>query len=158
MERQGVQYPRDKDLPEQYQIAAYRHFEAAELLDANSMRDDAAYHLGVSGENAIKYAMQAAGLEAHWDGSNIRKNNQPMRGHWGTLQAKIDSERDNINLIATGRRSASLRSLVNSGPIQQFLGWGIDIRYADSGLVPVSDADHTRWHSDAQNFLINFVL
>lgn len=145
-------------MPEQYQVAAYRHFEAAELLAANGMRDDAAYHLGVSGENAIKYAMQEAGLEAYWDGCGIKKRNQPMRGHWGDLQAKVQQELGNINLFATGRRSAPLQSLVNSGPVQQFSGWGIDIRYADSGLVPISAVDHERWHSDAQEFLINFVL
>lgn len=145
-------------MPEQFQVAAYRHFEAAELLAANGMRDDAAYHLGVSGENAIKYAMQEAGLEAHWDSCSIKKNQQPMRGHWGVLQAKVESERNNINIFASGRRSAPLQTLVNSGPIHQFLGWGIDIRYADSGIVPVNQADHDRWYSDAQEFLINFVL
>ncbi len=145
-------------MPEQYQVAAYRHFEAAELLATNGMRDDAAYHLGVSGENAIKYAMQAAGLEAYWNSCGIKQHQQPMRGHWGVLQQKVENERNNINIFATGRRSAPLQNLVNSGTINQFSGWGIDIRYADCGLVPISEADHERWHSDAQEFLINFVL
>jgi hypothetical protein len=145
-------------MPEQYQVAAYRHFETAELLAEHGKIDDAAYHLGISGENSIKYAMQDCGLEAHWNSARIPKNSQPMRGHWGKLQAKINNELAIINLYATGRRSASLRNIVNNGVGSKFNGWNIDIRYADSGLVPVSQADHDQWHNDAEEFLINFVL
>lgn len=145
-------------MPEQYQIAAYRHFETAEILAKNKMRDDAAYHLGVSGENAVKYAMQNAGLQNHWNMAGIRPGSQPMRGHWGELQAKICAEINTINLFATGRRSAALRRLASSGTISSFNGWNINIRYADSALVPISQEDHDRWHSDAMQFLIDFTL
>lgn len=145
-------------MAEQYQVAAYRHFQTAELLASHGMLDDAAYHLGVAGENAVKHAMQEAGLEAHWDASGIRKRNQPMRGHWGDLQAKLASEVNAINLFSSGRRSAPLRNLVNGGAINCFDGWHIDIRYADSAMVPVSLNDHQRWYEDAQSFLVNFSL
>lgn len=145
-------------MPEQFQVAAYRHFKTAELLADNSMLDDAAYHLGVAGENAVKHAMQEAGLEVHWDAVGINKNTQPMRGHWGRLQAKLVAEAATINLFSSGRRSAPLKRLIASGSITEFSGWSIDIRYADSTLVPVSTADHQRWYDDAQAFLIDFAL
>lgn len=145
-------------MAEQYQAAALRHFASAEALAANGHLDDASYHLGLVGENAIKHAFQDAGMEAFWRTNGTHINNTPMRGHWGHLQAKIEGLAQEIALVSSGRRSVALSTLVANSSITCFAGWSIDIRYADDRYVPVSREDYQSWHNDAIQFLVDFAL
>lgn len=143
---------------EQFDVAAFRHFETAEHLETGGHIDDAAYHFGLCGENAVKSAMREAGLEQHWASiSNAALRNSPMRGHWGDLSQRIQVAASDINLYAAGRRSTALRVL-SSTTTPSFVGWNIDIRYADPALVPVSSASVSLWKADATRFLVKFVI
>lgn len=139
-------------------MAAMRHFEVAEHLLANGYIDDAAYHFGVCGENAVKSGMRDAGLEQYWANCGGGKlKSSPMRGHWGQLNSRLVSAATEISLYASGRRSAPLRAaLANCAQI--FNGWNIDIRYADPKYVPVSAPTVSRWQSDASAILLDLVV
>ncbi len=144
-------------MSEKFDVAAHRHFAAAEHLEHGGHTDDAAYHYGICGENAVKSAMRDAGLESHW--SNISKAvlwNSPMKGHWGKLSDKLSTASMDINTYAAGRRADALRALASrTTPV--FDGWDIDIRYADSRFVPVNEASLESWKNDAATFITSFV-
>lgn len=49
-------------MTERYDIAAERHHRVAAQLEANGETDDAAYHYGLVGENALKYGLLTSGV------------------------------------------------------------------------------------------------
>jgi hypothetical protein len=129
---------------EQFDVAAVRHFESGEYLEAGGHLDDAGYHYGISAENAVKNALRQAGLS-------------PIRGHWADLQGKIHKAQPKIDLFAAGRRAGPLRRLAARSP-GYFARWHINIRYADPRFVPVSAASLAAWKAEAANFLADFVI
>lgn len=145
-------------MPEQYDLAAVRHFRAAEHLEAGGHADDAGYHFGICAENAVKSALREAGLEGYW--TNISKSalrQSPMKGHWNELGSKLAAAASDINAHAQGRRAAPLQQM-SLLPYNSFSDWHIDIRYADPDHVPISPDALTRWKQAAADLIINLVI
>lgn len=154
-------------MAEQYDVAAWRHHRVGEMLENGAELDDAGYHFGVCGENAVKYALWASGVQAAWirigagQGKSVRDSltGTPMRGHFPTLTTLVQQTRSNIAVHATGRFSGPVAAIVLSPNfIQRFAGWSIDIRYADTQHTPVSSQTCTAWHADADDLVLSLVI
>ena len=138
----------------------------AELLLEHGEVDDAAYHFGICGENAVKQMLRLAGVEAAWitagaaNGKTPRQAlaNTPMRGHFPSLVNLVQAAQQDIALYATGRYSAHISSLVLSSSFKfRFAGWEINIRYADSVCTPVTQQDCSAWNADADDLVLALV-
>ena len=90
--------------------------------------------------------------------AGVALRNTPMRGHWGALEQRINAAAIQIGLLAQGRRANALHVLAQMTPITHFAGWSIDIRYADTACVPVSQLNHQAWHDDATEYMLKFAL
>ncbi|MBY5391024.1 hypothetical protein [Rhizobium leguminosarum] len=142
-------------MAEQFEIAAWRHVRVAEALHSLHEHDDAGYHCGVAGENALKALLQKAGLESHWVGLGVNLRNTPMRGHFPTLHALVQGVRAEIASSAHGRYASAISGIVLDPSFAvRFSGWHIDIRYADTMYTPVSGAVCAQWLEDAHDLVL----
>lgn len=146
------------NMAEQFDIAAWRHHRVGEALEAIGELDDAGYHFGLCGENALKYALWASGVCAAWitAGAASRKTpaqsliGTPMRGHFPSFANLVRKAQAEIAVHAKGRYAGPVMStLLDPGFSSRFAGWDIDIRYADPRYTPVTAASCTAWHQDA---------
>jgi hypothetical protein len=154
-------------MTEQYDVAAWRHLNAAGELERACQYDDAAYHFGLAGENAIKQILRASLVEAAWlaigraHGQQSRRAlaNTPMRGHIPTLQNLVTASRPAILAFAVGRHAGLARTeLFGPGFLTMLRGWSIDIRYADTDYTPVAPATCRRWGRDAADLVLKLVI
>lgn len=146
-------------MTEQYDVAAGRHHRVAEHLAANGEIDDASYHYGLVGENALKHALRKSGVAAAWKVAGKKPKNTPMGKHWPPLTAEIQKFISDIHVHAVGRIGAELQAVVGDPAFAGlFHGWSIDIRYADDQCTPVRSADCHRWALDADLVLRRLVL
>jgi len=129
-------------MPEQFDVAARRHLDTAELLEAEGRLEDAGYHYGLVGENAVKQSIVAAcgpltkrmGLFAHFD---------------TPLKTAIQQSEDVSGVLASGRLSGGLAIEIAAGTFaSRFDGWNINIRYADTDF-PVDSRRVATWKADA---------
>lgn len=144
---------------EQFDIAAARHHHVGELLHQQNEFDDAGYHYGVCGENAVKHALRAAGVEAAWIalGTNLRRT--PMRAHFATLTGLVSAFQADIALHASGRHAGLISAYIASPAFgAMFANWSIDIRYADASCTPVPVEACEQWADDATNLMLQLVL
>jgi hypothetical protein len=146
-------------MTEQYQVAAWRHHETAEALQGRGFLDDAGYHYGVSGENSVKYALQASGVEAGWLHVNVNLLGTPMRAHFPKIQTLCDQAKAHIAMYATGRLAGAISNKISDISFSgKFVGWNINIRYADTDFTPVDPAVCSGWESDSLDLLLNLVV
>ncbi|WP_295437712.1 hypothetical protein [uncultured Thiodictyon sp.] len=146
-------------MTEQYDVAAARHHRVAEHLEMNGEIDDAAYHYGLVGENALKYALCKSGVAGVWNGARMKPRNTPMGKHLPSLTSAIQGFITDIQLHAVGRVGAELQAVVGDPAfVSRFQGWSLDIRYADHTCTPVSLVDCQRWSLDADLVLRRLVL
>ncbi len=154
-------------MAEQYGVAALRHQRVAGSLELGAELDDAGYHFGVCGENALKYALWASGVESAWicigatRGMSARASlrTTPMRGHFPTLATLVQQTQAEIALYATGRFSGPISAVVLSPSFsRRFSGWNINIRYADNQYTPVSSQTCAAWHADADDLVFSLVI
>jgi hypothetical protein len=134
-------------MAEQYDVAAGRHLQVGRNLLQHKDFDNAGYHLGVSGECALKYGLLKAGT------SIPRKHFRSLAGE----AAKEVASRSAA--FATGRISAPIVAIVSDPSFpQRFRGWSINIRYADTSCTPVTRADCDRWCKDASELVARLVI
>ena len=127
-------------MAERFDVAARRHLDTAELLEGEGMLDDAGYHYGLVGENAVKQSvvMVCGSLPAD------------LRKHFsGDLIAAIQGSVLVAGLLTNGRLGGGLARDLHSGKFTgRFDKWGIHIRYADSHY-PVTAKLVRTWKADA---------
>ncbi len=146
-------------MPERFELAAARHLRVGTVLFSANEIDDAAYHFGVGGENAIKHALRSCGLEAVWAAQGKSPHETPMRKHFPNLTNLVLSAQNDIALNATGRLAQAVQQEVIGGNFgQRYGGWSIDIRYADDAKTPVSNLDCTKWKSDTEELVASFLV
>lgn len=146
-------------MTEQYDVAAARHHRVAEHLAANGEIDDAAYHYGLVGENALKHALRRSGVAAVWGAAGKKPRNTPMGKHLPPLTAEIQAFIGDIHLYAAGRIGAALQAVVSDPAFaNRFQGWSLHIRYADNQCTPVDPIDCQRWALDSDLVLRRLVL
>ncbi|MCJ2065051.1 hypothetical protein MKK63_20390 [Methylobacterium sp. J-088] len=157
-------------MTEQYDLAAWRHQGTADHLLNNSEFDDAGYHYGIVGENALKHAMRISGIEAHFlanppRGRNGRRQSgdplrgTPLRGHFPSLQTLAQRAQQVVSLYATGRVATSLQTEIGSANFSmRFQNWNIDIRYASTTCTPVSETACNAWKKDAEDLILSLVI
>jgi|HubBroStandDraft_4_1064222.scaffolds.fasta_scaffold487716_2 hypothetical protein len=154
-------------MAEQFDIAAWRHHRVGESLEVMGELDDAGYHFGVCGENAVKYALWASGVHAAWisAGAAIGKSRSrslqgtPMRGHFPSLVSFVRKAQTEIAVHATGRYAGAVMStLLAPSFSSRFAGWDINIRYADPRYTPVTPATCTSWHVDADDLVLAILV
>lgn len=133
-------------MPERYDVAAVRHLAVGEVLENRGDLDDAGYHYGLVGENAVKHALRASGVEQVWLTARLRRNRTPMGRHVPGMHAALVDFQHDIEKHATGRLGGVLKTAVSDPTFAARLdGWSINIRYADDGCTPVNEADCRRW-------------
>ena len=127
-------------MPEQYDVAARRHLDTAESLEIGGRLEDAGYHYGLAGENAVKQSIVAAcgnlpkALHRHFDVA---------------LRDAIQSSQQVLSLLANGRLGGGLARDLQAGNFTfRFDKWDIKIRYADSDW-PVDPGRVAAWKADA---------
>src|SRR4051794_13118464 len=106
------------EMAEQFDIAAWRHHRVGETLEVMGELDDAGYHFGVCGENALKYALWASGVYAAWitAGAAIGKSpseslrGTPMRSHFPSVATLVRKAQTEIAVHATGRYAGPIMS------------------------------------------------
>jgi hypothetical protein len=127
-------------MPEQFDIAARRHLDTAELLEREGMLDDAGYHYGLAGENAVKQSVVAACGALPRD----------LRKHFDTPLTKAVLNSLQVSaVLANGRLGGGLVSDIRAGAFEsRFNQWNIRIRYADSNF-PVDSRRVAAWKADA---------
>lgn len=137
-------------MAERYDVAAKRHFDVADLLEKRGELDDAGYHYGLVGENALKHALRVC----------LSKSVKGRDGHFPNLTAAISVFQTDIAAFASGSGiGRHLYQLTNDPTFAgRFGDWKIDIRYADDQCTPVSPADCARWGGDAEDFMRQFGL
>lgn len=154
-------------MTEQYDIAAKRHRDVGEKLQTGRDLDDAGYHFGVSGENSVKYALEASGVVSAWlaigaaQGRTPRASlsNTPMREHFPSLKQFVMRTQSEISTYATGRLGMPISSyILDPSFANRFDNWDINIRYADTNCTPVTAAACADWHSDADDLFLNLVI
>jgi hypothetical protein len=102
--------------------------------------DDAGYHFGLVGENAVKYAVVTAC--GFLPGSLKQHFARPL------LDA-IARSQDVATVLMNGRLSVVLAQDIQNGSFNhRFAKWNIAIRYADSSH-PVTTALVSSWRADA---------
>ena len=135
-------------MPEQYDVAAWRHLATAGKLFSSSDFDDAGYHYGVCGENILKAALLNAGLKSHLE---PLKKKDPMWAHLPKIKNLVIEAQAVIVAHAAGRLAAPLASTISKANfLNLFDGWTIDIRYADTAVCPVSSPIAQQWKDDAE--------
>ncbi|MGQ9367003.1 hypothetical protein [Azospirillum sp. ST 5-10] len=145
-------------MTERYDMAADRHLRVAERLERDNEIDDAAYHYGLVGENALKHALRASGVEAAWNSAGTNPFKTPMKRHFPALSPDILQCANDIRAYAAGRIGGALHSaVVEPSFLQRFRSWTMDIRYADDACTPVSTVDCRRWGEDAEHFMLKLV-
>lgn len=145
-------------MAERYLEAAWRHLGVGEKLQRSGDIDDAGYHFGVSGENSLKALLQISGVQAAWAGAGVQPRATPMRGHFPDLHDSVQQAQAEISLYANGRLAGHVASLLLSpGFAGRFIGWHINIRYADTDHTPVTAANAQRWREDAEDFVLPLV-
>lgn len=146
-------------MAEQYGVAAWRHHDVAETLEHLGFLDDAGYHFGVCGENAVKHSLRAAGVESVWVAAKISLKKTPMKQHFPTLKSFVKRAQADIAVNAQGRFAAAVASLVlDPSFANRFNGWHINIRYADTTNTPVAGGTCSGWHTDADDLVLGLVL
>ncbi|MCB4802629.1 hypothetical protein QO001_002181 [Methylobacterium brachiatum] len=157
-------------MSEQYDLAAWRHQGTADHLLKNSEFDDAGYHYGIVGENALKHAMRSSGIEAYFLANPPQQRNgrrrsgdplrgTPLRGHFPSLQALAIQAQQVVSLYATGRVAAALQTEIGSAAFNtRFQSWSIDIRYASTTCTPVTQAVCDTWKKDAEDLILRLVI
>jgi hypothetical protein len=137
-------------MAERYDVAAKRHFDVADLLEKQGELDDAGYHYGLVGENALKHALRVC----------LSKSVKGRDGHFPDLKAAIIGFQGDIAVFASGSGIGKyLYELINDPTFAaRFGGWNIDIRYADDRRTPVAQADCARWGNDAAGFMVKLGL
>lgn len=110
--------------------AAQRHFHDASKLQAQTCRDNAAYHYGLAAECAVKHQL----LAQH----KVPTDHGAIWAHWPELRLQT---LDALN----GRSAAPLRRLLQRDNYLQH--WDIRMRYAPSGAI--SETQLERWHEHA---------
>jgi len=100
-------------MTERYSVAAERHHRVAVRLEADGEIDDAAYHYGLVGENALKYGLLKSGVVPAWDAGGIKRTNTPMGKHFPKLTPIIRDFIADIRLFASGRIGAQIQSVVD---------------------------------------------
>lgn len=143
---------------ERYDVAAGRHQRVAEHLEGKGEFDDAGYHYGVAGENAVKNALRDSGVEAAWTKACRRLRETPMGRHFPTLQDKVKDVQTEIQAFACGRLATSIQKEI-LGPDfpSRYQGWNLDIRYADRRYTPVDPKDCARWAQDTAELLVALI-
>lgn len=132
-------------MAEQFALAALRHLQTAELLESSGRTDDAAYHYGLAGENAVKQTLVSSGIAAIPLPHHLRK-------HFDTqLHTAIANAAAAITALASGRLAADVQSGIFN---QRFVGWSITIRYADTDY-PVTAQNLAAWKADAVHLVNN---
>lgn len=146
-------------MTERYDMAAERHQRVGARLEQLGETDDAAYHYGLVGENALKHALRHSGVEAAWTTAGLTRYNTPMGKHFPKLTSEFAGFSSDITLYATGPTGAKLASLINDPSfMDHFSHWSIDIRYADDQHTPVAPQICRQWGDDADDFLLKLVM
>ncbi len=146
-------------MAEVYDVAAWRHYRTAEILQDAGQGDDASYHFGITGETALKSALRVSGCEAAWIAAGTKLKNTPMRGHFHQLGDLVQSTALEIGAFASGRLAQPIAAYVLNPAFQaRFQGWHIDIRYADPDHTPVSAAKLDGFQRDAEDLLLALVI
>lgn len=119
-------------MAENYLVAAYRHFDDAELLRREARLDNAGHHYGVAGECAIK----AVCVEEAGDRPAKHFDPVASRDLRGAAVANLSGHK--------GQRILAVLP-------QLFDGWSVHDRYADTGHVAADQVD--QWRTDADRVL-----
>ncbi len=129
-------------MPEQFDVAARRHLDTAEILEAEGRLDDAGYHYGLAGENAVKQSIVAA--------CGPLTKEMRLFVHFDTaLKAAIPKWLEVSGVLASGRLGGGLAADMKAGTFDsRFDGWNINIRYADTHF-PVDPSRVAAWKADA---------
>lgn len=135
-----MEIPQRDEMPEQFDIAARRHFATAETLEAEGRLDDAGYHYGLAGENAVKQSCIAA----------CGPLTKDLKQHFvGGLRQAIQLSQAVSGVLATGRLCGGLAADLRANTFaSRFDGWDIQIRYAHTDF-PVDSARVATWKADA---------
>jgi hypothetical protein len=128
------------EMPEQFDIAARRHLDTAESLEIEGRLDDAGYHYGLAGENAVKQSIVTA----------CGSLPKALRKHFDVgLRDAIQASQEVLGLLANGRLGGGLAADLQTGNIMfRFDKWDIRIRYADTDY-PVDPGRVASWKADA---------
>lgn len=139
---------------ERFADAALRHLGTAEVLEIEGRTDDAAYHYGLVGEMALKAA--TVGVLGAPLPKDLRFHiNHPKR----PLQALIEKHQQIASVMRAGRLGGALGKELSLGLLgHRFVGWSLDIRYADDGCCPVIPGDLAVWKADAVDLYNNGVF
>lgn len=129
-----------------YQIAARRHFKAAEMLYAQNAggaqpgaKAVAGYLYGLAGELAVKQMMIQSGMRPL---ESDQRRDDPFYKHFPELKTFLQS-------AANGRRSGELLSMARTAQI--FQEWSTDMRYAPTLEVSAGRVDG--WQRDAKKLI-----
>lgn len=146
-------------MAERYDMAAERHQRVGARLEQLGETDDAAYHYGLVGENALKHALRQSGVEAAWAAVGLARKKTPMGKHFPQLTSELADVSQFINVNATGPTGAQLASLVNDPNFaNHFTDWSINIRYADDQHTPIAPQICRQWGDNADDFLLKLVM
>jgi hypothetical protein len=146
-------------MTERFDVAANRHHRVGDRLAADGETDDAAYHYGLVGENALKHGLSSSGVAAALDAAKVKRKVSPMWKHFPKLTSAIETFSGYVPLYALGRIGAQMQAVVGDPAFAtRFQGWSIDIRYADDQCTPVAPNDCERWARDADDLLRTLVL
>jgi hypothetical protein len=131
-------------MAERFADAALRHLETAEVLEQEGRVDDSAYHYGLVGEMALKAAVEKALLALPKDlRRHINEKKEP-------LQQQIAKYHLIVQMMKNGRLGGALETELDQGTLShRFVGWSLDIRYADDGHCPVKMTNLAVWKADA---------
>lgn len=116
--------------------AAYRHFEAAEILFATNRKDVAGYLFGLAAECALKQIMIVSGMRPLPEGE---RRGDPFFAHFEALKTLL---RD----TAFGRRAGELRRFAESASFMQ--EWDVTMRYSHGKDIQAERV--SRWRDDAK--------
>jgi len=129
-------------MAERFDVAARRHLDTAELLEREGMIEDAGYHYGLVGENAVKQSIVMA-----CGGGPLSR---VFWKHFGSgLHEALQTDLDAAVLLANGRLGGGLALDRIAGQFgSRFRYWHVNIRYADTAF-PVQSTQIAAWKADA---------
>jgi hypothetical protein len=119
--------------------AAFRHFEAGELLAGSKRTDVAGYLFGIAAECALKQMMRNSGMRPL---PISQRREDPYYAHFELLKTML---RDR----ASGRLATEIRRYAESSSFMQ--QWDVSMRYSDGKSIEPKLIE--RWRSDARDIL-----
>lgn len=118
-------------MPENYGVAAVRHFTDAECLAAALSWDGAGHLVGFSAECALKYGIMS-----------LRQDGEGVRGHFPDL---TEIAKRQLNQ----RRHSGLYTIIKN---QNFMSdWKVELRYHENGAI--DQAKYELWRQQTYSLL-----